>query len=92
VQFKWANLTVCVKKKIKQPDAFCWLVPYKIINSITPARVGLIFVKKLVMAFGAGPHGESLFISTNLRIIENNSICLHIKQACAYRKQVSAFT
>ncbi len=33
----------------------------KIVNGITPAGMGLIFIKELVLTFGAGPHGKGLF-------------------------------
>jgi hypothetical protein len=57
VQLKRPDFSIFFKEKIKELNTFSRFARQKIINRIAPAGVRLVFVVKLVKAFGASPHG-----------------------------------
>jgi len=57
MQFKRPDPAVFGKEKIKQPGTFFRLARQEVINRVAPAGMGLVFIKELMMAFWAGPHG-----------------------------------
>jgi hypothetical protein len=62
MQLKRSDLPVFFDKKIKQRFAFFSFALQKIINSIQPAGMRLIFIVELMFAFWAGPHGLFLMM------------------------------